>query len=212
MRHRGRDLATLIAFLLVGTLALFLGLGCGQSKKEASKGEETKEEEETKDEDGSATKNPITITLYFTQWTETDAYLVAEKRVIPYTQAVARAAMEELIKGPAPGSTLHKVMPNTVKVLDISISNGVCTLNLSKEILTDAASQVGVSATTEGLVLNAIANTLTEFSTIKKVKLLIEGKSSGVVDGFYIEDFWGHVGLPDYLERNEKAIGPSGGG
>jgi germination protein M len=119
---------------------------------------------------------------------------------------VARAAMEELIKGPAAGGSLAAILPDTVKVLDVSVSDGVCTVNLSKEILTDKAKAGGAGAEVEGLALASIANTLTEFPTIQKVKLLIEGKQSGVVDGFHIEDFWGHVGLDEYLVRNMSVV------
>ena len=34
----------------------------------------------------------------------------------------------------------------------------------------------------------------------------IEGKQSGMVDGLFIEDFWGHVGLPEYLERDMSGV------
>jgi germination protein M len=134
------------------------------------------------------------------------ADLSLEKRTVPYTQAVARAAMEELFKGPAAGSSLKAIFPSTVKVLDVSIADGVCTVDVSKEILTDKAAQGGAGAEVEALALDSIANTLTEFSSIQKVKLLIEGAQSGMVDGFFIEDFWGHVGLPEYLERDMSDV------
>ncbi len=115
--------------------------------------------------------------------------------------------MEELIKGPEAGGQLRAVIPSTVKVLSISIDDGICSLDLSQEILTDSAT-VGVSATTEGLLLGAIANTLTEFPTITKVKLSIEGKTSGDVAGYAVENFWGHVGLPAFIEREPSLIAP----
>ncbi|GAG78354.1 unnamed protein product, partial [marine sediment metagenome] len=33
-----------------------------------------------------------------------------------------------------------------------------------------------------------------------------EGKDSGQVDGLYIEDFWGHVGIYEEFTRNEVII------
>jgi spore germination protein GerM len=58
--------------------------------------------------------------------------------------------------------------PSTVKVLDVSIKDGVCTVNVSKEILTDKAKHGGAGAAIEGLALTSIANTLTEFPTVQK--------------------------------------------
>jgi len=56
--------------------------------------------------------------------------------------------------------------------------------------------------------LNAIGNTLTEFSEIQRVKLSIEGKTKGEIDGYSIEEYWGHFGLPSEITRNEDAIVP----
>ena len=204
-----------LRFFFAGFFAVLLVLpvlttGCGKSApvpgEEATgtqAGEGTKAGEEGKP---AEEKGTITLTLYFLKVEETEFSLAPEKRTIPYTQAVARAAMEELFKGPAPGSSLKPIFPDTVKVLDIDIQNGVCTLNVSKEILTDKAKQGGAGAVLEGLALTSIANTLTEFPTIQRVRLLIEGKQSGQVDGFYVEDFWGHVGLPEYLERDMSVV------
>ncbi len=207
-RKRGYVFIMILTIIVATTFIIMTG--CKKSEEGNNRGKEDTgipSEDQTGKQDDSGTKGPITLTLYFAGDPQVGFYLMPEKRQIPYTTGVARAAMEELIKGPAAGSSLRKVLPNTVKVLDIKVSEGICTLNLSKEILTDAV-QVGVSAGTESNALNAIANTLTEFPTIKKVKLLIEGKSSGMVDGWHVEDFWGHIGLPDYLERNETVIGP----
>lgn len=202
------------SFLVFLAAALFLLAGCGQSKQTAENGTGTSQDGQALGEQDSrqanqeqqGTNEPVTLTLYFMGSTPTSFYLVPEKRTIPYTQTVARAAVEELIKGPAAGSSLTAILPDTVKVLDISIADGVCTLNLSKEILTDKAKAGGAGAEVEGLALASIADTLTEFPTIQKVKLLIEGKQSGVVDDFHIEDFWGHVGLDEYLQRNMSVV------
>jgi spore germination protein GerM len=113
--------------------------------------------------------------------------------------------MEQLIKGPAEGTQLYPVLPTTVKVLDIDVADGICTVNVSKEILTDA-NQLGVSGSSEKLALAAIADTLTEFADVDRVALFIEGLQSGMIEGRFVEDFWGHMGLPTFLERNEEVI------
>jgi spore germination protein GerM len=193
-------------------LSMFQAVGCNEAGKASETGTRAGQDgqamgdEESEQAGQEPQGGPIALTLYFMGETPSDFYLQAEKRTIPYTQAVARAAMEELFKGPAAGSSLKAIFPNTVKVLDVSISGGVCTVNVSKEILTDKAAQGGAGAEVEALALASIADTLTEFPSIQKVKLLIEGKQSGTVDGFFIEDFWGHVGLPEYLERDTSDV------
>lgn len=199
----------LLVTACIALLASLLLPGCGKTGTTIREEEKEKEgitQDETEETGEGAEGKTVTLTLYFIRSEPTEFYLVPEKRIIPYTQAVARAAMEELIKGPSEGSDLLPPLPSTVKVLDISIQDGVCTVNVSKEILTDKAAQGGAGAVVEALALDAIANTLTEFPTIQRVKLLIEGKQSGEVDGFHVEDFWGHVGLPEYLERDMSSV------
>jgi len=99
-------------------------------------------------------------------------------------------------------------MPPTTRILGFNVQDGVANVNLSKEIITDAYKYCPVSSGGEAMALNAIANTLTEFDAIKSVKLTIEGKTQGEIDGRRIEEFWGHVGLPPVLTRNESVISP----
>ncbi|MCL5072262.1 MAG: GerMN domain-containing protein, partial [Actinobacteria bacterium] len=75
----------------------------------------------------------------------------------------------------------------------------------SKEIIT--SEQIPHSSTTEILAIYSIVNTLTNFEEIKKVKITVDGKDSGQIDGLYIEDFWGHVGIYEAFVRNEEVIG-----
>jgi hypothetical protein len=39
-----------------------------------------------------------------------------------------------------------------------------------------------------------------------KVRITIEGKQKGLIDGLYIEDFWGQVGIYDDFSRNEQVL------
>jgi hypothetical protein len=147
----------------------------------------------------------VTLTLFFAYSADAQEWLVPEERKMSGVTDPCRAAMEELIKGPAQGSELFPVLPDTVEVLDVAVADGVCTVNVSMEILTDA-DQVGAGASGEMLALSAIANTLTSLDGVNRVKLLIEGMQSGMLEGRLVEDFWGHVGLPEFLERNEGII------
>ena len=144
------------------------------------------------------------VTIYFSKMTDTDFYLVPIKREVTGSN-VYKATLETLIKGPENTDEGNAVLPNTVKVLSTKKEDSLLIVNFSKEIILDA-NQVGVSSSTEALALGSIANTLTEFPEIKTVRILVEGKNQGEIDGREIADFWGHIGIMSDLSRNESLL------
>ncbi|MDD3819288.1 MAG: GerMN domain-containing protein, partial [Actinomycetota bacterium] len=115
-----------------------------------------------------------------------------------------KRVLEELIKGPE-SSELYPTLPSNVKVNSVKLSDGTAIVDFSKEIITNFE-EIPHSSTTEMLAIFSIVNTLTEFEEIDKVKITIEGKESGQIDGLNIEDFWGHVGIHEEFSRNEEII------
>ncbi len=202
VKTRAAGISLIFAVSVLLLLAVFAAWGCDRSQPPVDGEQEERVEEDAQEENGVGDYD---LTLYFRYGADTRELLAPQERTVTGVADPYRAAMEELIAGPAPGSQLSPVLPDTVKVLDIEVADGTATVNVSKEILTDA-NQVGVSAEGEGLALSAIANTLTEFAEVSRVKLLVEGMQSGMVEGRFVEDFWGHTGLPEYLERNEDII------
>jgi spore germination protein GerM len=152
----------------------------------------------------SLTSCTQSVTLYFAVYTDTDAYLLKETREIPVSKELYKSVLEELIKGPQ-SEELFPTIPSNVKVNSVEISDSTATVDFSKEIITNFE-EIPHSSTTEVLAIFSIVNTLTEFEEIKKVKITIEGKESGEVDGIYVEDFWGHVGIYEEFTRNETII------
>ncbi len=144
------------------------------------------------------------VSLYFADYTDTEAYLVKETREITAGDDLYKRVLEELIKGPE-NSNLYPTIPSNVKVNSVKISDNTATVDFSKEIITNFE-EIPHSSTTEVLAIYSIVDTLTEFEEIKKVKITIEGKDSGQIDGLYIEDFWGHVGIYEEFTRNEDII------
>ncbi|WP_018963678.1 GerMN domain-containing protein [Coprothermobacter platensis] len=116
-------------------------------------------------------------------------------------------ALEALIQGPTDLS-MGMPLPPTTRILGFNVENGTAYVDLSKEAITEAYKYCPVSAGGEAMSIYAIGNTLTEFPDIKTVKLSIEGKTKGEIDGYAIESYWGHFGLPSEITRNEKAIIP----
>lgn len=109
-----------------------------------------------------------TVSLYFPD--STGKSLVKEDRALPKTLSLARETVSQWIKGPAvKGSAQAAVAPATV-LLDIAIKEGVATVDLSKEFI-QPFGKVSQETAVYGLV-----NTLTQFPTVREVKLRVEGK------------------------------------
>ena len=145
-----------------------------------------------------------TITLYFAEYTDNEAFLVKETRKITVNEEFPKNIVEELIKGPK-SSDLYPTLPSNVKVNSVVISGETAIVDFSKEIITNFE-EIPHSSTTETLAIYSIVNTLTEFEEIKKVKITVEGKESGEIEGLYVEDFWGHIGIYEEFTRNEDLI------
>lgn len=121
--------------------------------------------------------------------------VVPEQRevVVSKGDSLEAAAFAELMKGPVQKGH-HPVIPEGTKLRSVKTENGLCTLNLSKEFITNSNS--GTAG--ESMTINSIVNTLTEINGIKKVQFLIEGKKEPV----YL-----HLVFDEPFSRNEDIIG-----
>lgn len=145
-----------------------------------------------------------TVKLYFTSMEDEDFYLVPESRQIDSSVNMFEQAVRELVKGPL-DEGLYPTLPSDVKVNSVFIEDGLATVDFDIRIISNFE-EIPHSSTTETLALYSIINTLTDFEEVDRVKITIEGKESGQVEGFYIEDFWGHIGIYEEFERNEEII------
>ena len=107
-----------------------------------------------------------------------NAGLVPVLRVVPRTVAVATAAMSALIAGPNAGElapangnpAMYTTVPTGTKLLGITITGGVATVNLSAEFASG-----GGSASIFGR-LAQVVYTLTQFPTIQSVLFKLDGQ------------------------------------
>lgn len=109
-----------------------------------------------------------TIELYFAD--ATGKYLVREQRTVPKTESLARETVVQWLKGPAgteQGSLA--LVPTTTQLLDIALKDGVATVDVSKEFL-----QPNQNVTQE-VALYGLVNSLTQYSSIQRVQLRVEG-------------------------------------
>lgn len=122
--------------------------------------------------DGAVPGDTSTVTVYFQgQLDGTRTYYVPVTRLVPETADVAKATVEELIKGPKEGSQLFSSLLRTTRVLDVKQEKELVTIDLSSDILKyDSGKEASPEA------LQALVLSLTESTGAKQVQLLVEGK------------------------------------
>jgi germination protein M len=96
-------------------------------------------------------------------------------------------------------------LPSDTIVNSVIISDGLATVDFNIRIINNFE-EIPHSSTTETLAIYSIVNTLTEFEDIERVKITIEGLDAGKIDGYSVEDFWGHIGIYEIFERDEEII------
>lgn len=134
----------------------------------------------------------MNLTLYFAD-SQAEKVWPEVRNVPVYDARTAWAALQALIDGPETAGYFRTIPEGTV-VLDLSIANGVCTVNFSREFIDN---HWGGSAG-EMMTLASIVNTLTEFPSIQKVMILVEGRSGETL---------GNILLDQPLERSPEMIG-----
>lgn len=116
----------------------------------------------------------VEVTLYYGD--QDKQGLVAEKRSMEKTTGIARATIQELLKGPAqPGH--NRLFPEGTKLLDINIRpDGLCIVDLSNHIRNVPT---GVEA---NLMVYSLVNTLGEYPSIQEVSLIIDGDYADILN------------------------------
>lgn len=115
-----------------------------------------------------------------------NGFLVPVNTEIPWEEGIAKATIRGIVKGneieqKIAQSGLHGVLPENTEIKGMSIKDGVCRVDFSQSILnTESYEQ-------EESMISALTYTLTEFPTIDKVELLVEGKElSSLPKGYAI--------------------------
>jgi germination protein M len=121
-------------------------------------------------------------------------YLVGEDRTIKgiYKEDFINAAFNELKKKPS-SSNIYNLMPEGTKILSAEYIDGYAYLNLSKEFITNKIEDSIV----DFLVINCIADTITEISDINGVIFEVELEKL---------DVYGSLDIKSPVKRNEDII------
>ena len=131
------------------------------------------------------------MTLYFAN--ETGDALVSEKREMmrSINTSVERLIVEQLIGGPQQAGGFA-TLPKDVKILSVSVSESVCSINL------DAAFMNNTLEVKEYIPIYSIVNSLSELPTVSRVQIRINGSQEGV--------FRDLIPLSTLFERNYDYI------
>lgn len=115
------------------------------------------------------------------EWREVDLYyanslgdkLIRKRQKIAYSKNVSleKVVMERLINGPSDNDS-EPTLPANLKLLSISVVDGVCYVNLDSSFLTE---MVNVSSE---LPVYSIVNTLCSLKGIDSVKIMINGDTT----------------------------------
>ena len=118
------------------------------------------------------------VVLYFVE--PEGNKLIAEKRLIPKQEGMARKTLEELFKGPQTDE-YSGVVPEGTRLRDINIKpEGLCIIDLSKEAIKIE------NAVEEKLMINAMIKTVGQFPTVEQVTFMIEGQPVTAI-GDYVD-------------------------
>ncbi len=158
-------------FLIIFVLtALLAALGCAPTPND--------EPAEENDHDNAET---IKFNLYFGYPEAIESgepgrygYVTPVSREKPHTEQVLRTALEELIKGPAPGDgDVSPVVHSSLKILDINIEDKVATINVGEEMFGKDWTGGSLGGT---IFIQAFTRTAAQFPTVDKVQVLVEGE------------------------------------
>lgn len=113
-------------------------------------------------------------------WLTKGDTLYLTHRSVPETPAVGRAALEALLQGPTPQEAdleLSSAIPDGVELLDLDISGGVATVDLS------GAYESGGGSLAMRMRLAQVVYTLTRFPTVQGVSFRIDGEQIDTFSG-----------------------------
>jgi len=120
-------------------------------------------------------------------------------KVIPFpfftfdAQTVLKVAVERLMGGMEVGTYKGEFMrpfPTGTHLLGLSEKGGTVIIDFSKEVLKGSA-----DAKTEEALLDALALTVAQFDGVKGIRVRVEGREQGVVEGKEVSEFFGNGGL-----------------
>ncbi|GAB4115942.1 MAG: hypothetical protein Fur005_12650 [Roseiflexaceae bacterium] len=126
--------------------------------------------------------------LYFGDSSGT-LFVPVQRQVRVENKQVARAAVQALIDGPRNG--LSALLARDAKLIEVKINNGTALVNFDREPSADARGA------------DALTLTLTHFSSIQRVQILVNGKATGPARARPVVNPINPLGLPTDPQQTE---------
>lgn len=114
------------------------------------------------------------IDLYFIEVIDGQEEIVKVEREIPYTPAVGRASIEELLEGPPEG--LSTAIKEEAELQSINIEEGTAFVDFNEKLEEGVAGSAMVMAIRE-----QIEKTLLQFNTVDEVVISINGRTGDII-------------------------------
>jgi germination protein M len=138
------------------------------------------------------------ITLYYQ---DRDGYIVPASRKIAKQEGIARAAVSLLVDSSINREEieyfgLYPVLPSGTEILGLNIKDGIATIDFDKDLLNYS------DETAEKNIISSVVYTLTEFSTIEGVKILVNGHT--VNNMKFSTDLSGVLGRGNILVNSDR--------
>jgi germination protein M len=126
-----------------------------------------------KQRDSHLSGSHVNLAVYYPRTWRGRRYLAPEWHPVPYTRAVAAAAVSELLDGDpyCPGS--QRPFPAGAHLRGVQIDQGTATVELS------GAGLAGLAAPARRWPLQALVHTLTQFPTVRRVLVRADGRAMG---------------------------------
>ncbi|MGE5507568.1 MAG: N-acetylmuramoyl-L-alanine amidase [Chitinophagales bacterium] len=165
------------------------GREAGPRSREANSGG-PRELEQQRRWQAVADRGPDEVVLYFAGPTNGEDWLIPELRLVrgfaglPLEKRL-ETAVQELAKGPGPGSALLGVLPEGTRVRRVALAPGLVTVDLRPGFGTWTTGSY-----TEALAVYSVVNTVAELAPDCQVRLLIAGEAPAL----------GHLALPEALK------------
>ena len=121
-------------------------------------------------------ESAMSMTLYYPD--DSGMKLIAVKRDVKPSPDKYVAVMKSLMSGTDKKGTVD-IIPKTAKLRSVKVKDGVAKVDFSRELIKD----FNGGSTGEEMLVGSIVDTLTEFSEVKKVQILVEGKAVDTIAG-----------------------------
>ena len=144
------------------------------------------------------------MTEILAYYEDENGFVVPVNTKIPWEEGIAKATLRSMIVGSETEqkiaqSGLHGVLPEGTQIRGMSIKDGLCRVDFSNSVLNKETYEQ------EENMISALTYTLTEFPTINKVEILVEGQIlASLSKGYAIDTAFERKNIN--LQGNENGV------